>query len=672
MSIRTAIILAILAGCVPAAESDSANREAVSLDRLVVHEKRTGAYTSSTTTIEAQEFVGQYKDLGDLLSTVSGISVYRTGGLGAYSSVSIRGGTTQQVQIFLDGMPLNTARGGAVDISKIPLNSLQRVTIYKAGAPMELSGRNAGGIIELVSAPQVRANLTNFLAEAGSYGYIKAGALINRHLDLFSHWFSTDATYSENDYPYDWDITAYEDGDEIERTMDNHYFSGFSAHYGLSFRPALSGHELKFHISTSLTDNGIFWYPVAGSNDGSIRDRAISGYLRYQFPAGRQTDVVFKMAGRDQVNTFQRKGAYFIGGVRKRVARNPFGECSAYITHTLNSLLNLYGIVAVEYEQYRDRDEWANSHIKPFSQRLTGRAGLGCAASYGDIVHASAATFLRAERDSTNGVSFHYGDLPAQPRTMTGIFPGAEAQANIKMFKHLSLLSSIRFRERSPSFVEKFARTEVSRGNDTLLPERRIEYEGGISLQWPLLSTSIVAFGSSMHNKIIFISNSQNVFVPRNVSTVNGMGIEWESSLALGKWFDITHLLTLMRNIIASDVITGWDGNFEPLIPFWQDYVSLKFSWKKLHIANSLNVSSGYFIGGDNVREDFYQPVPRLSVAISLEGLGPLTVTYRLENYLKKKAFESLEGGTSVDPALIYYGSPKPGRMHVVSLRGQF
>ena len=95
------------------------------LSEIIVNEGRTAGYTASTKTIQSDEFLGKYQDLSSLLNTVSGVTVHRTGGLGAYSTVQIRGCAANQVQIYLDGIPLNTANGGAVDIGKIPLGSLQ-------------------------------------------------------------------------------------------------------------------------------------------------------------------------------------------------------------------------------------------------------------------------------------------------------------------------------------------------------------------------------------------------------------------------------------------------------------------------------------------------------------------------------------------------------------------
>jgi len=118
------------------------------LDEMVISGCREGTASASTKNLLTEDFSGKFQDLATLLRTVS-VTVYRNGVPGACSSIQIRGSSSNQVQIFLDGIPLNSESGGAVDIGKIPLGSLQEITIHKSSAPLELIGSNEGAVIEL-------------------------------------------------------------------------------------------------------------------------------------------------------------------------------------------------------------------------------------------------------------------------------------------------------------------------------------------------------------------------------------------------------------------------------------------------------------------------------------------------------------------------------------------
>jgi hypothetical protein len=59
-------------------------------------------------------------DLAAVVDAVPGVTVRRLGGLGAFSAVSVRGSTFRQVEVFLDGVPMNPDGSGAVDLSELP------------------------------------------------------------------------------------------------------------------------------------------------------------------------------------------------------------------------------------------------------------------------------------------------------------------------------------------------------------------------------------------------------------------------------------------------------------------------------------------------------------------------------------------------------------------------
>jgi iron complex outermembrane receptor protein len=87
----------------------------------------------------------------DHLARAVGCHVRSTGGYGAYSTASIRGSSAKQVRVFLDGVPLNSAQTGLVDLADIPTASLARVEVYRGFGPYDLSGSSMGGVVNLVT-----------------------------------------------------------------------------------------------------------------------------------------------------------------------------------------------------------------------------------------------------------------------------------------------------------------------------------------------------------------------------------------------------------------------------------------------------------------------------------------------------------------------------------------
>jgi len=665
--ITTALTLSAIVSLHGNESKDSTDTSGISeLNEIVVNDYR--ARAASTKTLLAEEFSGKFQDLADLLGTVSGITVQRTGGLGAYSSVQIRGSSSNQVQIFLDGIPLNSASGGAVDIGKIPLGSLQEITIHKSTAPLDLIGSNAGAIIELWSKPKESSSITSASGEMGSFGYRKAGSLISRRIKDVDHWFSFDYSHSDNDFPYDWDPTAYRSGDEIEKRIDNQYFTAAFGQYGFSAK--LPGNRVKItsHLSFNHSENGIFWIATPDSNDGFSRKNSVDGQLKCKFTAGQNTDLILGISARTQKQLLQRKAPFSIGSARKRESSFPYGELSAMLMHTFKEYWNLKVFAATEYNSYYESDLWNNERPIPYSRRIPARTGMETAWDFSQKFRGNVKGMLRFEADSSNGVTYSFLNHPKPAKTFD-IFPSVEVFLNYNISPQLSIFTSGNYRFRSPGFSEKFASTEITRGNEELLPEKRIEYDAGVMLNTTKLKLSFCGYVNHVYDKIVFISRSQGIFVPDNYSDVYGCGLESECYLSLVPWLSVTNILTIMRNKIYSDVFPAWNGKNEPFLPRIQDNCTIDLNIGKLNLRHQFVLSGGYYTGADNVSADFFRPVPELGLAITLRSLGPIRISYRLDNYLKTKLYQSEGEGKSVLHTQIYHGTPKPGRMHVVSLQ---
>ena len=87
------------------------------MDELTVQARRAGADIGTAAFVEVVpvERGGGGVDLPLILDQAVGVKTRRYGGLGSFSTVSIRGSTAEQVQVFLDGVSLNQAMGGGVD-----------------------------------------------------------------------------------------------------------------------------------------------------------------------------------------------------------------------------------------------------------------------------------------------------------------------------------------------------------------------------------------------------------------------------------------------------------------------------------------------------------------------------------------------------------------------------
>ncbi|MEO8000188.1 MAG: TonB-dependent receptor plug domain-containing protein, partial [Gemmatimonadaceae bacterium] len=89
------------------------------------------------------------RDLGELLQAASGVVVTQEGGPGRPSYVSIRGSSSNQVLVLVDGVPMNSAISGSTDLSRISLETVDKITVRTGAQSARYGPRAMAGVIEI-------------------------------------------------------------------------------------------------------------------------------------------------------------------------------------------------------------------------------------------------------------------------------------------------------------------------------------------------------------------------------------------------------------------------------------------------------------------------------------------------------------------------------------------
>jgi outer membrane receptor protein involved in Fe transport len=119
-----------------------------------------------TTVIDARAYDDRFATVEELLEQAPGVRVRRFGGLGAYSTASIRGSKSEQVLVLLDGVRMNTSTRGAFDLSTLPLRQVERIEVIRGGGAARYGSDAVGGVISITTRrpesaePAVDAALT--------------------------------------------------------------------------------------------------------------------------------------------------------------------------------------------------------------------------------------------------------------------------------------------------------------------------------------------------------------------------------------------------------------------------------------------------------------------------------------------------------------------------------
>ncbi len=117
-----------------------------------------GDATASATVVEAARFEGEAKGVAELVATAPGVAVHDYGGLGQLTTVSIRGSSADGVKVLLDGLSLNTAAGGGVDLSSIPRHWIDRIEVVRGAEGARYGSGALGGVVNVITRPAAAGN----------------------------------------------------------------------------------------------------------------------------------------------------------------------------------------------------------------------------------------------------------------------------------------------------------------------------------------------------------------------------------------------------------------------------------------------------------------------------------------------------------------------------------
>ncbi|KAF0189368.1 MAG: iron complex outermembrane recepter [Desulfobulbaceae bacterium] len=172
------LLMTFLAGTTSAGD-DKGNPEGVALNEVVVTAEKIEEYVKNhpqdIKVVQRQEIVERnLSSMEEILKTMPGVEVYSSSGIG--SRISIRGsGRSSGVLVLLNGRPLNSNQYGSQDLSSIPVDLIESVSLFKPPVPVWLGPGGSDGAINIVTRSQEMKKDTQKISSnakvgGGSYG----------------------------------------------------------------------------------------------------------------------------------------------------------------------------------------------------------------------------------------------------------------------------------------------------------------------------------------------------------------------------------------------------------------------------------------------------------------------------------------------------------------------
>ena len=263
--------------------------ESFALDEVKVYGKSAakkleeGAFAVNA--VEITPNINKSVTLNDIVDRTAGVKVRREGGMGSEFDLAINGMSGNSIRYFIDGVPLET-KGTGLTLDNVPLNTVERVELYKGVVPSYLSSDALGGAVNIVTKKSRR----NFLD--ASYGI----ASFHTHTgDITGQYYIPGTSiavrptfsikYSQNDYKMKGVEVWSEEEDRYvitdKRRFHDDYFSLFgqieagvnNTTWADIFFIAVSYNKLDKDIQTGAMQNKVYGEASRNSHSFNVSAR---------------------------------------------------------------------------------------------------------------------------------------------------------------------------------------------------------------------------------------------------------------------------------------------------------------------------------------------------------------------------------------------------------------
>jgi vitamin B12 transporter len=152
------------------------------------------AAARTTYVVPKSEMIARgYASVADALTSVPGVVIERYGAYGSAANVGIRGSSSAQVLVLLDGRPIGSAELGTVDLGAISTSGVERIEIVEGGGATLYGAGAIGGVVNIITARP---------ASAPAFVKLTAGSFDATGGDVETRNLSFEHSLAGNDYGY--------------------------------------------------------------------------------------------------------------------------------------------------------------------------------------------------------------------------------------------------------------------------------------------------------------------------------------------------------------------------------------------------------------------------------------------------------------------------------------
>ncbi|HEY4185017.1 MAG TPA: TonB-dependent receptor [Polyangia bacterium] len=498
-------------------------------------------------------------DLGSLLLEVPGANVTRQGGLGALTTVSLRGSNPDEVRIYIDGIPLNQAVGGAVDLSTLPLGDVERVEVYRGSTPIAFGESALGGVISIATKTPGGPTWVAARAGMGSFQTLTGDAQAGGSAGPLRIYVGLHALRSEGDFPDAPPAVAQGYQPSTRENADLSQLDGVA-------RAALSlpgRRELRLGVLGLWRDQGLPAPNIYRATTARANAARALAHLDYESrddlgENSRLRLIAFASGTRDEFSDPNHE----IVGV-PTATHDLTGAVG--VTASAEKSLGAWGRLttlaegrAEDYVPHNDFDP-----VMPVghaANRLSGSVGaeldVHIAPAHLDVIPSAR---LEASRDVRTGRDLLFGTQLPPSAPIERLLPILRLGVLRPLTDTVTVRANVGRYARLPSFLELYGYNSGVLGNPQLSPEHGVNADVGVAVarrgQTTEWTAAVTAFGARADDLIEWRPTATQTRA-ENIASARIWGVETESRLR-GRHLSLAAQATLTDARDESDILAS-------------------------------------------------------------------------------------------------------------------
>ena len=596
----------------------------------------------------------------EALRGFAGVTLRDYGGIGGLKTVRVRSLGGGHTGVFIDGMPLNDAATGQADLSRVPLQGLEKISLH-IGQPSTLLQPAryfaSASIVSLQTAQLGHDKRSELSAgvRTGSFG------LLNPYLDIhtrlkpnFYASMNMSFTDAHGRYPYNLPYSGHPETTVLRENSDVQILN-----LALGLRRNLKPHQTitlrarYYDSERGLPGAVVLYNPFASQR---IWNSDIHINMQYEHSPQHRAVILSGVSySRTRLRYLDPDFLDYDG-----LLESLYAQHELYVTTAITYPLNNHVTLALASDL--------------LAQQLT--------ANLPSFAYPDRYTWLTnfAIQGSFNRLLTQAGILASLVREQTKYGNAATPQNRVNPFASISYLIldtapavRIRFMYKSifrmPTFNELYYSMV---GNPNVRPERANQFNGGATLSWNLsrptrISASIDAFYNRVTDKIVTIP-TKNLFVwsVLNFGKADIRGLEWqlqaEHEVNSRASVSVTLNYTFQRAINITDSDGATYKHQLPYLPRETFFSKGVFAYNNFAIGYSSLFNGHRFALNENIFENMLPSWWHHDFFINWNfKINPANLQLRLEvNNLLDRQYEVIRS------------FPMPGRGYFVRVQVSF